>query len=432
MGPHRGVLEEAAGHLAHLLGAVDSELDKNDRSKPDGERTTLEEIAIDGRGSAAVPDRTLIGRPANRIANYMHQSRRTVLAAAGTLLSAGCLRMAGSGNGGGKGEGNEDAPRLDASEYPPGVSEDRVSEELAFEHERNLLGLNYHHDIQWDSMNRSETFEFAVDGPRVRSFETVSFGGHSDSGRELSRYSTDEFDTSVTRIKKAGRTYYSVAPTAGPRVDPSLFGHFYDHLRGGDYHPTGTASHGGVPVFKLAATTVSDHRVISKYTHHDTVAQYDGRLLTTKAGTIVGAAITVAYEGAREDERDEVIETELTDMGSTTVEEPAWTDAAAERAPRFDAAFERDRTVVRLEHIGGDGVPVPVSVSAHEGGSGSNVGTRIESGFEPGGVVYLGRKPGERDLTAFDERPDSTEQLEKYLRVGLWAGVELYETLLEG
>lgn len=355
-----------------------------------------------------------------------------MLAAAGTLLSAGCLRMAGNGNGGGDEGGGGDEPELDASEYPPGVSEDGVSEELAFEHQRNLLESSYQHDLRWDSMNRSETYEFAVDGRRVRSRETVGFDGPSDDDREVSRYTTDGFDTSVTRVERGGRTYYSVAPTAGPRVEPNGFGRFHDHIRGADYRPTGTATHEGEAVFELSATEVTDHRIVSRYTHHDTVERYDGRLLATRAGTVVAAAITVEYEGARDDERDEVIETELTGLGSTTVEEPAWTDAAAERAPRFDAAFERDRTVVRLEHVGGDGVPVPVSVAAHEGGSGTNVGTRIEAGFEPGEVVYLGRKPGEGDLTVFEERPDSTEQLEKYLRVSLWAGVELYETLLEG
>lgn len=392
----------------------------------------LNDIALHGRRSAAVCDRTLIGRPPNRVANQMHQSRRTMLAVAGTLLSTGCLRMAGNGNGGGDGESSRDEPELDASEYPPGVSEEGVNEELAFEHERNLLDSSYHHDVRWDSMNRSETYEFAVDGQRVRSFETVTFDRAAEDDREVSRYTTDAFDTSVTRVKQGSQTYYSVAPTARPRIKQTLFDHFRNHLRGADFRATGTASHGGESVFELVATTVSDHRVISMYTHHNKVAQYDGRLLTTKGGTIVDAAINVAYEGAREDEGDEVINTEFTDVGSTTIKEPTWTDAAAERASRFDATFERDRTIVRLEHVGGDGVPVPVSVSAYEGGNGSNLGTRIESGFKPGEVVYLGREPGERDLTAFDERPDSTEQLEKYLRVGLWAGVELYETLLEG
>lgn len=366
----------------------------------------------------------------------MRQTRRTVLGLLGGGFSAGCLRMADSPSD--TSDASDSTPGLDGMEYPPGITDGEVTERIADTHFRALDGAAY---TYWTKDRTSEyvrEYSYAVDGTESHVTGTQTqrdariVDGHTvDRELDIELYTTDWFETALTRSSTPARVQYSDVPRQDFIEAPDAQGDFILHARTAEYEPTGTAVHDGEPVIEATATSVSEPRQLPTLSGNTDLESYDGRMLITEDGVVVKSSVTIKFRDASNDE-PEVYEMAITDREATTVDRPAWADEATAKAPQFDVAYQDDRSIVRIEHVGGDAVTGTIWVLAWEDGSGRNIGTDIEGGLAPGETVYLTQPRVGHDLVSSRTVPEPGEQLAPYLRVNMYADIIIYRGVIEG
>lgn len=355
----------------------------------------------------------------------MNQTRRAILAGGGSLLCSGCLRLASDQ------QSNEPADPTSTPEqtmrqsddidlqFPSGVSETGVTSDLLDRHRQNLRGTSFRSTIEWISPGDHLVQEYLVDPPAM-----LLMSEFRDDKRSVSIYTPDDFETAISRAENQNDTVYSTHPSQSFTDMADVSSPLRQHVDAAEFRPTGQTEYEGKAVIKLTATSVANPDDLGPFEQGDT---YDGQLLVTELGTVVRSRIRIEYPDS---DTDYLYESTLSDIRSTSVSQPQWAETAVKRAPEFDIGFTKDRSAVRLELAGGATLDGPISVSAWEGGTGTNIGTKLEEGLERGDTVYLGRRADER-LDVFAEPPSSTVQLAKYLKLKLWAGITLYEDMIE-
>lgn len=367
-------------------------------------------------------------------------TRRGLLALGGTVLASGCLRLTGGGSSDSTTERDASGDETERSrtesgdssdemdddgvlangpldDFPPGVDEDAVHEALAVTHDSILKRTSFTMEWVTDPNTRPERRVFAVEGDRTSiTFDSPQFE------KTVEAFITPE--RTYHRVVYEGQTLYDASDEQLWWANESTGKYTVEtHVKAGAYRPTGTVERDGTPYLRIEADEFAEPSAILNVSGPEDVSAYRGRMLVREDGLVVEFQSTIEYAGNRNTRRTVI---GISDVGSTSVSAPSWTDKAASREPTFEATMADDRSYIALEHVGGDGIRAPVEISGYEGGTGTNLRSRIESGISEGETVYFTLDKENKKLALHAEAPRNVDsQFAEHVKMEVWAGVHL-------
>lgn len=317
--------------------------------------------------------------------------------------------------------GTADGTAADGIVYPPGVGDDGVTVALAFEHRALVSGTSCTVTVTEERRHGTERIRRRIaDGSRAHVIR-------EDDGGSVEEWLTG--DVAYARAEERGGTVYDLdreyyfdrRHLTGTRLLEPL-------LETGTFVPTGVEERDGTPLVRIEADG-ADSDAIARRFGGDSIAAFDGEGFVTEEGLV--RRLTATYAIERPDEtltRRTEIRTGA--VGDTDVSAPTWIETAAERAPRFEAGLVDDGAFVELSHVGGDGVPVGVSVNLSAMQGESHRHTYLDGGIEAGETLYFYEQGGEElgvargAVPAVDPEPFGTDH-----HLAVFAGpLDLLET----
>jgi hypothetical protein len=369
-------------------------------------------------------------------------TRRGLLALGGTVLGSGCLRLTGGGSadstterdadpnegktadaetesGSSEDEMDDDGALANGplDDFPPGVDEDAVHESLAATHDSILKRTSFTMEWVTDPNTNLERRVFAVEGGRTSiTVDSPQF-----------EKTTESFVTPERTYRKVvyeGQTLYQVSDEPLSWADQSSGKYtIRTHIEAGAYRPTETVERDGTPYLRLEADEFAEPTAILNVNDPEDVSAYRGQMLVREDGVVVEFQSTIEYAGNRNTRRTVI---EISDIGETSVSAPSWTEQAASREPTFEATMADDRSYIALEHVGGDAVRAPIRIACYEGGTGTNLRSRIESGISKGETLYFTLDTENSKLARHSEPPTKVDQqFAEYVEMEVSAGVHL-------
>ena len=242
------------------------------------------------------------------------------------LLVVSCLVALAGCSGALSGGGAAGEQTLDDVTYPPGVSENGTNvSALADAHESYLqnrsLTLAVESRVDSSAGNRSVALDAAVGADR----NNVLVNG-SASGQQISVYLTP--DKRYTRIAAgSGEAAYQASNRtsgAAQLVPSSYSGAGYLDQFGGiaNFTPTGVRTVDGTPLVVLRADGSN-----ATATQAANVTDYNATMLVDEHGVVRSVTVEATSERNGQQFRTNYSLT-ISDVGETTVDEPAWLDEA--------------------------------------------------------------------------------------------------------
>lgn len=257
-------------------------------------------------------------------------TRRVVMAAvlALAVVLAGC-QFGGTGTGlpSETVDGTPASP-FDRASAPPGVDGSGVSDAdaLLSAHSSTMNGTPATVDVQ---------FRLTVNGTG----QNVSLRGKSVPDSDRGWMQVDLQNGSGAYYTDGGTTYYreivdanvDYGTTDGISAVPDRprFGadeRVRTAVESAEWEPVGTVERGGRTLYELRATSVDPPNV---NTSGDTTVSSSGRLLVDSAGVVHHVEVSTTVENDRGTVQYG-LSVGLSEIGSTTIEEPDWVDLAAE------------------------------------------------------------------------------------------------------
>lgn len=310
-------------------------------------------------------------------------TRRRVLVAgglAGVLGVSGCLRLSqaeptGTGTGNGTATTTDGqaatatatdtatATETDAEtetsgdgavSYPPGISEDGVTDALVLEHRQRTEGRTRTVETTYMGYTR-RTARFAGDGR-----------AYVESSRGPETYVAD--GQLFQRTTLGGQEIYAYADSLRFEFRPLVLSGanlLNALLKGGNFAPVGRQTRDGETLFILEADAIEDAAVLEGTR---SVGRYFRRsefpLESFSASALVNADGVVremeAYLQGDGDGGEFVVNT--SDVGSTSVSTPTWKGTARRDAATFEASMSADGSYIELSQTGGQPIGTDVDV----------------------------------------------------------------------
>ncbi|WP_135853470.1 DUF7537 family lipoprotein [Halorussus salinus] len=247
----------------------------------------------------------------------MRRKALQLLVVASLVALAGCSGALSGGDG---------AQTLDDVTYPAGVSENGTNlTALADAHENTLQNQSFTLEVAStvnSSMgNQSVALDAAVGADR----EEIRVNG-SALGQDVSVYVTEE--KRFTRLNVAdGEARYQVAdrtPESSQIVPSSYTGRSYlDRFAGsGNFTPTGVRTVEGTTLVVLEADGSN-----ATQSQQMNVTDYNATMLVDQQGVVHSVSVEVSAARQGQQARTE-FSMNVSDVGETTVAEPAWLDEA--------------------------------------------------------------------------------------------------------
>lgn len=361
-------------------------------------------------------------------------NRRRLLAATGTALTAGCLRLA-SGDGGGSptsgatatapadgpapptattrgATAGDDGPTPSEPagevEYPLGLSSDGPSLILVDNHINQLAGTSFTRTSTRTNVTDAEIWA----NQRVRvedRFALLEFR-HNDVERYVELVPGRYFPESWRAVINGAEVYGSldICCVGSPRtlVDADYLTWV---LSSGDFgRPEATADG-----FALSADTVENPDPVLNEFRAERIPEFSANGTVTEDGVVRRLSATVQIV-----RNDRLLEVEneyaVSDIGSTTVEQPGWVETARSRAPALQASIRDDRRGIVYDHTGGDPVIAGTTVGIHRHGSralAADESSRLQEPLEPGQtlVAYVAGDRVEHSLGDLPSDADPEE-----------------------
>lgn len=346
--------------------------------------------------------------------------RRFVASSAllGLAGAAGCLRLtqsqgettAGSGTGSPGDDGQTSTATTSTSSaestdadgtaddgeatYPPGVSEDGVTETLAFAHRQQVSGET--RTVRTTYMGfRELTARLAADDTAV-----------VESSRGPESYVAA--DGLYQRFVVGDETIYAFNETVFRDYRPEIVGGqdlLSGLVRGGAFAPVGTQTRDGDTLFVLEADAVEDQRAleetesINRFFRESEfpLETFSASALVTPDGLVRSVGATIGGGG---DSGTFAVETSA--VGATSVTEPSWTATAAEREATFRATLVDDGAFVELVQTGGQSIGASTDVEFDVGAFDGReyYSTRYQGSTSAGATFYLYKTDGTNEFGA--------------------------------
>ena len=245
----------------------------------------------------------------------------------------------------------------DEVEYPPGVSAEEVSDTLVLSHRQAVAEQSYTVETQYMFERRTTRsgdaglLVTADRGPDV----------FVADGRMYQRFTAGS-ETFYDYRDEVLREYSRDALT-GIGVLRGLIG-------GCDFAPVGTQTVDGETLVLIEADTVTDSRTlagadsISRYFRESEFPLELGSAsgVVTQDGIIRELSALLQGDG---DSGESLVRT--TDIGSTSLSTPEWTDTAREQEPQFEATLVDDGRYIRVEQVAGQSISVEMEIDAYDG-----------------------------------------------------------------
>lgn len=310
-------------------------------------------------------------------------TRRRVLVAGGlasVLGLSGCLRLSqaegtGTGTSGGATATTARATTTDGATteastdtetgsettaddgeatYPPGVSDDGVTEALVLEHRQRTTGQSRTVETEYMGFNRRTT---KLDGSgRMR----------VESSRGPETYVEDR--QLYQRLTLGGQAVYAYDDELRFEFRPTVLSGtdlLEALVRGGAFAPVGEQTRDGETLFVLEADEIANDSVLEE---SRTVSRYF-RQSELPLNSFSGSALATADGLVREmeaflqgDGDGGTFAVNTSDVGATSVTTPSWKDAAKRKAAAFDASLSADGSSIELVQTGGQAIGTETDV----------------------------------------------------------------------
>lgn len=347
--------------------------------------------------------------------------------AAGVPAMAGCLRLTAPADDTPAGTTVRDTetPTTDDG-YPPGVSADGVSTDLAAHHKEALSGTERTVEHRYDS--RRWTVRLAASRLVASLPRDVSV--YLAEGRTFQRQSVA--GQTVYGYHDALLGEYARARLSGRETMRGL-------LRAGEFRPAGTRTTDGTTHTLVRADEIADRQAFRESKPFDTnlesselpVDRFTGSGVVSPDGVVRELGVELPAVGER-------YRVSTAGIGATTVSEPDWAATARAQAPEFEVSLVDDRQLVRLAQTAGQRLGTEQSLrigfSAYDTEnyySGRHTGTTA-----PGTVFYLYKSPDEtghedgRLGVSKGTRPSTTPAGEWQERIGVSLRVDRLRLLV--
>ncbi|MFC6954012.1 DUF7537 family lipoprotein [Halorubellus litoreus] len=242
----------------------------------------------------------------------------------------------------------------DAATYPPGVSEDGVTEALVLEHRQRTSGRPRTVETEYMGFNRLTTK--IGDDVRMR----------VESSRGPETYVEDR--QLFQRQTVAGQAIYAYSPELRFEFRPSVLAGtdlLEALIRAGNFAPVGRQTRDGTTLFILEAdeienaTVLEESRIVSRYFRRSEfpLESFSGSALVTESGVIREMEAFLQGDG---DGGEFVVNT--SDVGATSVTTPTWKDTARRKAATFEVSMASDSSFIELVQTGGQTIGADADV----------------------------------------------------------------------
>jgi hypothetical protein len=271
----------------------------------------------------------------------------------------------------------------DEATYPPGVSEDGVTEVLVLEHRQLTSGRSRTVETEYMGFSR-RTARFSGDG-RVSVESSRGPETYVENGQlfQRSRLGGEEIYAYNDSLR------FELRPTALAGVDvlEALF-------RGGNFAPVGRQTRDGQTLFILEADAVEntsvleETRLVNRYFRESEfpIESLSASALVTPDGLVVEME---AYLQGNGDGGEFVVNT--SDVGSTSVSPPTWKATAKREEAQFETSLSSDGTYVELRQTSGQAIgsvtDVDFEIDAYDGRDYYN--GRYQGSTNSGTTFYL-------------------------------------------
>lgn len=180
-------------------------------------------------------------------------------------------------------------------------------------------------------------------------------------------------------------------------------------VNGGSWAPPARTTVGESTFFEISADGVADAEVLGSWFEADAVSSFAASGKVSTAGVVRDLESVVEFVRDGETRRVESAY-DVSDVGLTTVEQPAWVETARERAPDISASLVDGDTYVRFEHGGGDPLPERTHVGIHRV-EGHGDEAELGDGVDAGQTVYAALDGGGTILVRVGSPPDVADPL---------------------
>jgi hypothetical protein len=233
----------------------------------------------------------------------------------------------------------------DEATYPPGVSEDGVTEALVLEHRQRTSGRSQTVETEYMGYNR-RTARFSGDG-RVYVESSRGPETYVEDGQLFQRSTFGSED--IYAYTDELRSEFRPAALAGADVLEAL-------VVGGNFAPVGRQTRDGQTLFILEADAVEnasvleETRLVNRYFRESEfpIESLSASALVTPDGLV---AEMEAYLQGNGDGGEFVVNT--SDVGSTSVSPPTWKAAAEREEAQFEASLSSNGSYVELRQTSG-------------------------------------------------------------------------------
>ncbi|WP_227133345.1 hypothetical protein [Halorubellus salinus] len=238
--------------------------------------------------------------------------------------------------------------------YPPGVSDDGVTEALVLEHRQRTTGQSRTVETEYMGFNRRTT---KLDGSgRMR----------VESSRGPETYVEDR--QLYQRLTLGGQAVYAYHDELRFDFRPTVLSGtdlLEALVRGGAFAPVGEQTRDGETLFILEAdemanaSALEESRTVSRYFRQSEfpLSSFSGSALATEDGVVSEMEAFLQGDG---DGGTFAVNT--SDVGETTVTTPSWKDAAKREAATFDASLSADGSYIELVQTGGQAIGAETDV----------------------------------------------------------------------
>lgn len=292
------------------------------------------------------------------------------------------------------------------ADYPPGMDEFGITDLLAEAHVDGLRGSSYRLEFRQENSSRDAVWERStVEAADTRALET-----HAES---------PQFDVFYDDSERWWRAYHDGSTEYGTNdlgmnrnrlTKKSVLAALF---RAGEYGSPEATGGSNEARFEVSATSIGAEqplRSLLRSQRIDSIEDFGVELTVDPDGIV--RHLQAEIQAVWADRLNTVhIELRTDDLGTTTVESPAWLSTARDQAPRITVELSSDQRFVRYSNTAGGPVPQGSRAILHRIGTYSERDRKLLSAeIQPGESRYLWREDGETRLAS--DRPAEAEPIE--------------------
>lgn len=314
------------------------------------------------------------------------------------------------------------APSLGEFEYPEGASQDGISNaELYSAHESAVTGAGSL------TLDREETNDFG-NGESTRTEMNQFASGEiyqeiNRGNRTESIWSPTDEDVSYVQLKSGFENTYRIDNQAPQTNRVTGLEGFRDIILGAEWGEAVEVvrSDDGFAVVYDATGVANANEIVFS----GEIDAFEATIAITESGYVsqLDYDLTVTRDrGAVETSSEATV----TAVGKTQIQEPEWSETAADEGIQFESQLTTDGTVVEMEMVNGTEVPSEAMLSlSDERGRGR---TAIPSALSVGDQLYVGLSESNELLVSMEQAPAEARSLQSYAFVNLRTNFELFKT----